>query len=111
MNPRDAVVEQWHAIQGCAAGLEGDLADRIWDQLECHQLMARRPCRGWCLANRSDVRPGELAADPPSLVGGQDLVVTECMNLLGTDPAGPLSSPFRPDEGQLDLSEAQKNFA
>ncbi|MGW5703885.1 hypothetical protein [Amycolatopsis japonica] len=112
-NPRNAVVEQWHAIQACVPGLYGSLADTIWDQLECHQLNSwlTIPNEGgiWATGNTYDLESWRPTL--PRWVGGQDLIVTKCLNMLGKDPAGPLNSPFRPDKGQFDLREAQKNFA
>ncbi|GAA4301201.1 hypothetical protein GCM10023178_06710 [Actinomadura luteofluorescens] len=103
MTPRNAVVEQWHAIQGCVPGLYGDLADTIWDQLECHQL------NSWlALPNEGDIwltgATYDLESWRPTLprwVNGQDLIVTKCLNMLGRDPAPRVSSPFRPDTAQV----------
>lgn len=36
---RDVVVSMWHQVQACVPGLYGSLADAIWQQLECHQLL------------------------------------------------------------------------
>lgn len=113
LNPRDAVVEQWHAIQGCVSGLYGDLADTIWDQLECHQLNSWLilPNEGgiWLTGDTYDLESWRPTF--PRWVGGQDLIVTKCLNLLGTDPDGPFGSPFRPDAGQTDLYRAYSNIA
>ncbi|MTK05170.1 hypothetical protein [Micromonospora sp. CP22] len=111
LNPRDAVVEQWHAIQGCVSGLYGDLADTIWDQLECHQL------NSWLILPREDGiwatgSTYELESWRPTLprwVNGQDLIFTECLNRMGTDPEGPFANPFRP--GETDLHQAWDNIA
>ncbi|OZD68186.1 DUF2599 domain-containing protein [Rhodococcus sp. 06-1460-1B] len=37
---RNTTVSMWHQIQSCVPGLYGDLADSIWQQLECHQHYA-----------------------------------------------------------------------
>ncbi|MEU8112728.1 hypothetical protein [Micromonospora sp. NPDC048947] len=111
LDPRDAVVEQWHAIQRCVPGLYGALADTIWDQLECHQL------NSWIIFPKEDGNwltgsTYELESWRPTVarwVNGQDLIVTECLNLLGADPAGPFGSPFRP--GAVDLHGAWSNIA
>jgi hypothetical protein len=112
-NPRAAVVEQWHAIQGCVPGLYGALADTIWDQLECHQLNSWLflPNEGgiWATGDTYDLESWRPTL--PRWVNGQDLIVTKCLNILGTDPAGPISSPFRPDTGQTDLYGAWRNIA
>lgn len=42
-DPHEATIEMWHAVQACVPGLYGNLADRIWDQLECHQYLALVP--------------------------------------------------------------------
>ncbi|MDF3312585.1 hypothetical protein P3H15_47445 [Rhodococcus sp. T2V] len=36
---RDVTVSMWHQIQSCVPGLYGQLADSIWQQLECHQMI------------------------------------------------------------------------
>jgi hypothetical protein len=113
LNPRDAVVEQWHAIQGCVPGLYGALADTIWDQLECHQLNSAiiwKKEGGWWLTGSTY----DLESWRPTLprwVPGGALIFTECLNRLGVDPAGPFGSPIRPDAGQTDLFRAMANIA
>ncbi|WP_222724041.1 DUF2599 domain-containing protein [Streptomyces sp. uw30] len=111
--PRDAVVEQWHAIQACVPGLYGGLADTIWDQLECHQLNSwiAVPQEGskWITGDTYDLESWRPVL--PRLVPGEALIVTRCLNSLGVDPAGPFSSPIRPDAGQVDLQQAMRNFA
>jgi hypothetical protein len=34
----DAMNEIWHAVQACVSGLEGNLADSIYQQIECHVI-------------------------------------------------------------------------
>ncbi|MBM9624429.1 hypothetical protein [Streptomyces zhihengii] len=113
LSPRDAVVEQWHAIQGCVSGLEGGLADSIWDQLECHQVNSAVPApregSNWLTGETYELESWRPVL--PRAVPGGALVFTECMNLLGRDPAGPTSAPYRPDAGRLDLHGAQDNIA
>ncbi|MBT3078361.1 MULTISPECIES: DUF2599 domain-containing protein [Streptomyces] len=112
INPRDAVVEQWHAIQGCVSGLEGGIADTIWDQLECHQLNSWVPFpregSNWLTGETYELESWRPVL--PRAVPGAALVATECLNRLGEDPAGPLST-YRPDAGRLDLHGAQDNIA
>ncbi|WP_406300065.1 DUF2599 domain-containing protein [Embleya sp. NBC_00888] len=112
-NPRDAVVEQWHAIQRCVPHLSGGLADTLWDQLECHQLnswiLLPREGSKWATGNAYELESWRPVL--PRAVPGAALVVTECLNHMGVDPAGPFGTPFRPDEGQVDLYQAKKNFA
>ncbi|MFD8103204.1 hypothetical protein ACFV24_27070 [Nocardia fluminea] len=36
------VESMWHQVQGCVPGLYGPLADSIWQQLECHQMLSDR---------------------------------------------------------------------
>ncbi|MFI6567031.1 hypothetical protein [Streptomyces sp. NPDC050534] len=111
--PRDAVVEQWHAIQACVPGLYGGLADTIWDQLECHQLNSwiALPREGskWITGDTYDLESWRPVL--PRQVPGQDLIVTHCLNSMGVDPAGPFNSPIRPDAGQVDLEQATRNIA
>ncbi|MCK8678413.1 MULTISPECIES: hypothetical protein [Streptomyces] len=113
VSPRDAVVEQWHAIQGCVPGLEGGLADTIWDQLECHQLHASVPAfrEGSMWATGETYELESWRPVLPRAVPGGTLVFTQCMNLLGGNPDGPGSGPRRPDDGRLDLHGAQENIA
>lgn len=40
LQDRNTTVSMWHQIQSCVPGLYGDLADSIWQQLECHQHFA-----------------------------------------------------------------------
>ncbi|WP_157239699.1 hypothetical protein [Catenuloplanes japonicus] len=112
-SPRDAVVEQWHAIQRCVPGLYGSLADTIWDQLECHQLNSwlifPKEDGNWLTGSTYDLESWRPIL--PRWVGGQDLIVTECLNRLGVDPAGPFGSPLRPDAGQSDLYGAWSKIA
>jgi hypothetical protein len=42
-DPWAATLEEWTAIQGCVIGLDGYLADSIFDQLQCHQYLALGP--------------------------------------------------------------------
>ncbi|MEV0679115.1 hypothetical protein AB0I60_21605 [Actinosynnema sp. NPDC050436] len=37
----DATVSMWHAVQGCVPGLYHQLADSVWQQLECHVYYGR----------------------------------------------------------------------
>ncbi|HWS34920.1 MAG TPA: hypothetical protein VN408_19545 [Actinoplanes sp.] len=112
-NPRDAVVEQWHAVQRCVPGLYGELADTVWDQLECHQLNSWIPLpregSDWATGETYDLESWRPTL--PRWVNGQDLIVTECLNRLGVDPAGPYGDGIRPDAGQTDLREAWAHIA
>jgi hypothetical protein len=111
--PRNAVVEQWHAIQACVPGLYGGLADTVWDQLECHQLNSwiavPREGSKWITGDTYELESWRPVL--PRAVPGQDLIITRCLNDLGVDPAGPLTSPIRPDLGQFDLQQAMRNIA
>ncbi|MFD9122294.1 MULTISPECIES: hypothetical protein [Streptomyces] len=113
LNPRDAVVEQWHAIQACVPGLYGGVADTIWDQLECHQLnswmVLPREGSKWATGETYDLESWRPVL--PRVVSGEALIITECLNHMGVDPAGPFSTPFRPDDGQVDLYQANRNIA
>lgn len=111
---RGPIVEQWHAIQNCVAGLEGEVADTIWDQLECHQLFS------WIKMDREDSEWAtgdtfELESWLPKL--NRDITripqyfTTQCANTLEKDPAGPFSSPIRPDLGITDLQGAYAAIA
>ncbi|AXX31209.1 hypothetical protein APASM_3844 [Actinosynnema pretiosum subsp. pretiosum] len=113
-DPHATVVEQWHAVQNCVAGLYNDLADSIWDQLECHQalswIMWNREGSMWATGDTYELeswRP-KLIRDFPRL---PQYLVTECGNNLGLKPAGPFRSPIRPDLGVVDLQGAADAIA
>ncbi|WP_053717358.1 hypothetical protein [Saccharothrix sp. NRRL B-16348] len=112
LNPRDAVVDQWHAVQRCVPGLHGKLADTIWDQLECHQLNSWIPMPreggNWVTGPTYELESWRPTL--PRWVNGKALIFTECLNRLGGDPAGPYGSPVRPDAGQTDLHRALANI-
>ncbi len=108
---RDAVVEQWHAVQACVPGLYGDLADSIWQQLNCHQRLAAwiDPRTGtWATGDSYDLeswRP-PLSWDVLALEAAK-----RCGNALGVDPSTTFSSPLRPDLGDTDLEHAYDAIA
>ncbi|MGY1751163.1 hypothetical protein [Modestobacter sp. SYSU DS0511] len=75
-------VEVWHTIQGCVAGLYGDLADSIWQQLDCHMTFGP-------LGGGGDVFELESWAPPLSFPTLLTYVTSNCLN----DPPG---QPYEP---------------
>lgn len=111
LSSRDVVVEQWHAIQGCKTDLEGDVADSIWQQLECHQRLswAYDPrTHDWFTGPTYDLE----SYRPPLPV---NLFVTQiasgCGKYLGVDPGTTFSNPMQPDAGITDLEHAFSSIA
>jgi hypothetical protein len=111
LDQRAAVVEEWHAVQACVRGLYGDLADSIWQQLDCHQRMswAWDPKRGdWYTGATYDLESWR----PP--LSGANLVSelrTKCLNTLGIDENSQVVDPHRPDDGVTDLEHAWDTIA
>lgn len=102
MDPRDAVVEQWHAIQNCVPGLTGDLADKMWDQLECHQLnsFVPLPREGSIWATGDAYELESWAPLQPREASGAAMIDSKCLNDLEVDPPGGPGTPYRPDQVQ-----------
>lgn len=117
-DPRAAVDTLWRAVQACVPGLYGNLADTIYQQLDCHQRLALLP--GWKEGGIFQTGPTyDLESWRPKLVGpdifGQERD-SHCLNHLsalpsGGDPDGPFGDPIRPDQGQVDLLDAYGNIA
>jgi hypothetical protein len=110
LNQRDAVVEEWHAIQACVSGLYGPLADSIWQQLECHQVLAWAwaPPNGWLTGPTYDLESWRPPLDKPTF---GSYLASKSGGYLGKDPGTQLINPFRPDAGQTDLEHALDNIA
>jgi hypothetical protein len=80
-------VEVWHTIQGCVAGLYGDLADSIWQQLDCHMTFGP-------LGGGGAVFEFESWAPPLSFPTLFTYITSNCLN----DPPGqPYEAPPLPD--------------
>lgn len=108
---RPAVVEEWHAVQACVPGLYGDLADSIWQQLECHQWFAWawNPLTGaWATGDTFDLESYRPKLADPGLAA---YVSSKCGGYLGVEPGTTFSSPHRPDAGVTDLEHAFDNIA
>jgi hypothetical protein len=110
VDQRAAVVDEWHAIQACVRGLYGDLADSVWQQLDCHQRLswAWLPFKGWLTGSTYDL---ESWRPKLSIANLATELATECLNRLGVDENSQVTSPYRPDEGVTDLQRAYSNFA
>jgi len=111
LDPRGAVVEQWHAVQACVPDLYGDLADRIWQQLDCHQRLAWAvdPRTGdWATGPTYDLESWRPKLDPAWFPSE---VLSKCGGYLGMDPAAPVLNPIRPDAGVTDLEHAYDAYA
>lgn len=110
-DPWEATYDMWSAIQDCVTGLEGELADSIYDQLECHQ-------HGAALADVTTWDPWDYATGDSydleswrGTFGVDSWPLTRCGNTLGTDPAGGPYYTVRPDAGNGDLEGAFDNLA
>ncbi|MGE9809705.1 DUF2599 domain-containing protein [Janibacter sp. G1551] len=101
VNPWGVVEQMWYAIQDCVSGLEGALADSIWDQLECHQHFG---ALSFATGATYDLESWRGTFD------ASDWVSSNCGNELGVEPAGPIGSPISPDAGQSDLYGAYDNI-
>jgi hypothetical protein len=106
---RPAVVAEWHAIQRCVPGLTGDVADSIWQQLQCHQylswVIAPREGSIFLTGNSYDLESWRPKLSRSFLVPRE--MLSECLNKLGVDPAGPLDEL----KGRSDLLHAFDNIA
>ena len=100
IDPWNVTEQMWYAIQDCVSGLSGDLADSIWDQLECHQHAGALSFATGATYDLESWR---------GTFGVADWVSSHCGNELGTDPAGPTGPPTSPDAGQSDLYGAYNN--
>ncbi|WP_107765640.1 hypothetical protein [Nocardioides terrigena] len=104
-DPGGVTAAQWHAIQACVSGLYGDLADSIWDQLECHQHLALVPAVhdfafGWATGETYDLESwrGTFSAG--------DWISARCGNELNMEHNHFDETPVfvgRPDTGVGDL--------
>ena len=110
-NQRPAVVDEWHAIQNCVTGLQGDTADSIWQQLECHQKLAyvwNPKTRTWATGSTYDLETYRPKLNNTDILSEG---MARCGNALGLKPDEPFSSPYRPDDGVFDLEHAFDNYA
>ena len=108
IDQRPVVVEQWHAIQDCVADLEGDIADSIWQQLECHQIYAWIPDShgGYATGSTFDLETNRPKLENPNVA---TYTLAKCGGYLGKNLEW--SEPRRPDDGVLDLEGAWSNIA
>ena len=106
---RGAVVEEWHAIQACVPGLYGNLADSIWQQLECHQrwAWALRPDGEWATGPTYDLESWRPKLEDDNFFAKS---ASKCGGYLGVEPDGEFSNPYRPDAGVTDLEHAFDNY-
>jgi hypothetical protein len=91
---REATDAIWRAVQNCVSGLYGELADSIYQQIDCHVLGAIHPGTGATF---------DLESWRPSVGGEGDLfyLTTQCG--WGGYPYIQEGGPVRPDAGRLDL--------
>jgi hypothetical protein len=117
LNPRGAVDTMWHAVQACVPGLYRDLADTIYQQLDCHQRLSAVPWPGegsiFKTGDTYDLESWRPKLVEPDIFGQE--VHSSCLNDLsalstGGDPAGPFGDPIRPDLGQTDLVGANSTI-
>jgi hypothetical protein len=112
LSQRNVVVKEWHAIQACVSGLYGDLADSIWQQLECHQRLAWAVdprTKEWLTGPDYDLESWRPKLAKDNIV---NKVVSKCGGYLGADLDEELfSNPYRPDAGATDLEHAYDNIA
>jgi hypothetical protein len=111
LSQRDVVVKEWHAIQACVSGLYGDLADSIWQQLECHQRLAWAVdprTRDWATGPTYDLESWRPKLANDNIV---NKVASKCGGYLGFDLHAEYSNPYRPDAGATDLEHAYDNIA
>lgn len=99
---REATDAIWHAVQACVSGLYGDLADSIYEQIDCHVGYAYMPGRDghWATGPTFDLESWRPAVGD---VADEFYLVTHCG--WGGYPYGhePSGAPYRPDAGALDL--------
>ncbi|WP_164701494.1 hypothetical protein [Modestobacter sp. KNN46-3] len=53
-----ATISMWHAVQSCVPGLYRDLADSVWQQLQCHVWLSAAPNKylnGWATGSTFDL--------------------------------------------------------
>jgi hypothetical protein len=107
---RSIIVEEWHAIQNCVAGLYGERADSVWQQLECHQKLAFAGVPGtdiWATGPDYGLetwRPA-LPKDWWNEASETGEWVNQCGNELGIDNVQSLY-----EEGAPDLQHALDNW-
>lgn len=102
-NPRETTNEIWHAVQACVSGLYDDLADSIYQQIDCHVFIAGGggtvfPLGGetWDFESWRGSRTGlaKVAAYSDAGNGGQHM----CNWNSGADSGyQPIGKPYRPD--------------
>jgi hypothetical protein len=107
INPRHVTNNMWHAVQKCVRGLHGDRADRIYDQLECHQHLAMlKHYRGDQYGGYYTGPTYDLETwHEPFSSNHVTWASVECGNKMTDDPepeGGPLGPPRRPDARDVD---------
>jgi hypothetical protein len=74
-----STVEMWHAIQDCVPDLYDDVADSVWQQLECHQRYAtiRKPGGDYATGDTYDL---EVYANPLWFPNDLTYILSRCLN-------------------------------